>query len=376
MADFFTNEQMKDARMADLHEFLLEYHDDEFIKESSCIRMRDNNSLAIKRGYSGYIDFSTNETGNSVDFLVRYMGYSVVEAVLALCGEYGDVYVSHNERMSNQPILEDVPVEFPEPLDGSYRNLFAYLMERKITREIIQFLIDKKLLYQEGEHNNMVFINKARDFAEIHGTYSYGKKSFHSCRKSRPDRFWWFCKYEKAEKAYVCEAAIDAISLCLLHEMAGIKEPAYYISIGGVSNQKTIDRIKRKVRTVLAVDNDVAGELCRNRNPEVECIIPRFKDWNDDLKAYNEGMSGIVKYACEMIAKPYVELMPRSAGTYGKNKDEYANWNWYDVIVKTDEELEPLFNEGYVRDEEYPSYLRNEKEKRICVVWYPDEMFG
>jgi hypothetical protein len=30
---------------------------------------------------------------------------------------------------------------------------------------------------------------------------------------------------------------------------------------------------------------DYAGSECRKRNSELECIIPRLKDWNDDLKA-------------------------------------------------------------------------------------------
>ena len=37
-------------------------------------------------------------------------------------------------------------------------------------------------------------------------------------------------------------------------------------------------------KVVLAVDNDAAGQGCRDRNPMLESIIPKNKDWNDDLK--------------------------------------------------------------------------------------------
>ena len=61
--------------------------------------------------------------------------------------------------------------------------------------------------------------------------------------------------------------------------------PAYYISIGGVAKQPAIDRIKGQIKnTVLAVDNDPAGQTCRDRNPELLCILPVSKDWNEDLQ--------------------------------------------------------------------------------------------
>lgn len=58
----------------------------------------------------------------------------------------------------------------------------------------------------------------------------------------------------------------------------------YYISIGGAAKQPAIDRIKRQIKTVLAVDNDSAGQICRDRNSELPFILPVTKDWNEDLQ--------------------------------------------------------------------------------------------
>lgn len=63
-----------------------------------------------------------------------------------------------------------------------------------------------------------------------------------------------------------------------------------YCSIGGVSNQQRIDAVKSVMDsagkpTVLAVDNDPAGEKCRQRNPDCHTLVPRLKDWNADLLA-------------------------------------------------------------------------------------------
>lgn len=81
----------------------------------------------------------------------------------------------------------------------------------------------------------------------------------------------------------MCEGAIDAISLYILHQRFGYRDPALYISIGGVAKQSAIDRIKRQICTVIAVDNDTAGDECRYRNKDLQVLIPQKKDWNEDL---------------------------------------------------------------------------------------------
>ena len=83
----FAKEQLVQARRTDLYSFLINNHVSRFRKDGASLHPKDNQSLSIKRGYTGYKDFSTNETGNSVDFLVRHMGYALDEAVFALCGE-------------------------------------------------------------------------------------------------------------------------------------------------------------------------------------------------------------------------------------------------------------------------------------------------
>lgn len=110
-----------------------------------------------------------------------------------------------------------------------------------------------------------------------------------------PTAFWWYKAnglYSYPDIAFVCEGAIDALSLYYLHKRGVLPAPTngLYCSIGGVANQQRIDAIKAGMAaahcpTVIAVDNDAAGELCRQRNPDCAAIIPKCKDWNDDLIA-------------------------------------------------------------------------------------------
>lgn len=280
----YTKEQMQRARKVDLYEFLMRNHAGQFKREGQSIRLVDNGSLSIRRGYSGYMDFATEEKGNSVDFLTKYMGYELDQAVFALLGG-GDCDNNVFQIQNDLDTEKKLPPVFPAPADGRYRQLFAFLSGRGIPISTIQSLIDQKLLYQSKDKNNAVFINRERDWAEIRGTYTLGRKQFHGVvANCRTDGFWWFRSGKAANIAYVCEAAIDAISLYILHRQHGKTEAAYYISIGGVAKQPAIDRIKRQITTILAVDNDVAGQICRERNGELDSIIPVEKDWNEDLQ--------------------------------------------------------------------------------------------
>ena len=285
----FSKEQMQRARKADLYEYLMRYHAGQFKREGQSIHPIGNDSLSIKRGYSGYMDFATEDKGNSVDYLVKYMGYALDQAVFALCGDMGglsdkkDIAVSDNNR---DGFKEKLPPAFPEPAEGRFRQLFAFLAGRGIPAKTVQALVDQRLLYQSRERNNAVFINRERDWAEIRGTYTLGAKKFKGVAANcRADGFWWFRTGRGASVVYICEGAIDAVSLYILHMRHGKSDPAIYVSIGGVSKQPAIDRIKRQMAAVLAVDNDDAGQQCREKNPELPYILPVMKDWNEDLQA-------------------------------------------------------------------------------------------
>ncbi len=272
-----TEEQIKAARVANLYSFLAQYHASDIIIEYGSIRLISNHSISIKKGYCGYCDFATGETGNSVDLLVRYLGYSFPDAVLALC-ENNSPACSTPASCSGYITGRDI--ELPKPFNGQYRQLYAYLMSRGIDSKIIDDLVQKKLLYQSDYMNNAVFLNTEKDWAELRGMTA---KPFHRiATASRSDGFWCLHSENGSDTAYVCESAIDAISLYQIHIGKKI-DTGNYISIGGVSKQSAINRIKRDFTAILAVDNDNAGQICRDKNPELDFILPVHKDWNEDL---------------------------------------------------------------------------------------------
>ena len=268
-----TREEIRAARTADLYDFLLFFHPGEFIREGHWLRMKRNPGLCMKRGCGGYKDYATGATGNSIDFLIAYMNYDFQTAVTSLV---------KSGTATSPKAPQSRTVIFPEKA-GDASAVRAYLSGRGFPKKTLDKLLAANLLYQDVRRN-AVFCSSAGDFYELRGTWP--GKVFHQCRKRTSDCFWFFTPEGPPEKAYICESAIDAVSLYLLHLQNGFSDGAgAYCSIAGVANQKSIERISAWLPSVLAVDNDVAGQECRHRNSNMPALIPQKKDWNEDLLA-------------------------------------------------------------------------------------------
>lgn len=269
---YVSKEQIRQARKVNLAEFLLQEHPSlvKIVGNSLCLR--DNPSLYVKRSVPGYLDFGTGEHGNSIDFLTRQLNYSFTDAVAMLCKFAG--------ANPAEVFLRDRPFQLPRPADPPFTRVTSYLTGRGIPESTVQYLIQESLLYQDT-FGNAVFVNADRSCCEIRGT---GKKPFHGCRRKVSLCFWYLLTNPHPEIVFICEAAIDAVSLYLIHKRQGNDLPAAYISLGGVANQQIIDRFSPDKKTViLAVDNDAAGDICRERNADLPALIPDAKDWNEDL---------------------------------------------------------------------------------------------
>ena len=84
MSDWIDPKLKKAARTADLNTFLRTHHPHDIKITGDSIKLKNNNSVTLKRGYSGWQDWSTEKTGNSIDFLMNYLDYDFQEAVIAL----------------------------------------------------------------------------------------------------------------------------------------------------------------------------------------------------------------------------------------------------------------------------------------------------
>ena len=267
-----TAEQIRTARKADLYTYMLNAHPDAVRKEGYWIRLRTNPSICTKQGLGGFKDYASNETGNSIDFLVRHMNYDFVKAVNCLTR---DTMVTKCREPPKRIVT------LPERA-ADFQAVQAYLTGRGFTKTILDRLFSDHLLYQDTRRN-AVFCSAEGDFFELRGTHP--DKPFHQCGKASSDCFWSFSPDGNPVRALICESAIDAVSLYLLHLRTDgdSADGNLYCGIAGVANQQAIEKIQRKLPTLLAVDNDAAGNQCRLRNSHLPALIPKNKDWNEDL---------------------------------------------------------------------------------------------
>lgn len=133
--------------------------------------------------------------GSQIDFLLQFCGVeSVPEAVCMLlefqgiCPENGTWEENAENclprRHQATQINEKKPTAFvlPEAVKGNYRYAYAYLMQtRGLSQKVIDYFVkDLKILYEEKEHHNLVFLGKdtkgavryatKRGTADIYGT--------------------------------------------------------------------------------------------------------------------------------------------------------------------------------------------------------------
>ena len=277
----YTPEEIKKAKYTDLYNYLIMNHEDDFTLEGDSLRMIENHSVSIKQRFTGYYDFGTGKGGDSISFLRDYYGYTFREAVGALLAMESNLdHKLAAHKNESKPIKKEIPFQLPKegvpPLGGMELRVFYYLtMKRMLPADTVQMLLDEGLVYQSSF--NIVFLNYKKDCYEMRGMFESGKP-FRQVGFTEKDRFWYLGK--KGTTVYVTEAAIDAISLYELRK----REQAIYVSMHGVANQAIIDRIvtAQKYDVVLAVDNDAAGQECRDRNPGLPVLVPMHKDWNED----------------------------------------------------------------------------------------------
>ena len=292
MFNTISREEIRNARCTPLADFLNVNHPGELQQiASGHWQKADNHSVKVNSGISGYIDWSTGDRGNSIDYLIKYLGYSFIDAVKALCETSNVKGMQLSKRHDEIPLTTStnfVRTDYvlPEKSQGGWSQLYAYLIKtRNIPAKIVKDLVQRGLLYQAANrpkfYNNMVFVSPEKDYYEVHGTNTH-KDFYRSCGKTGKE-CWYFTgeAHTRPARIYVTEAAIDAVSLFVIRS----QPDSCYVSIGGAGKQQAVEALKKyQIPVIIATDNDNAGDECRRRNSECETLRPTLHDWNDDLR--------------------------------------------------------------------------------------------
>lgn len=200
MAGRFTEEQIAQAKETSLTELAAHYgfrpervgNHLYTLAEHDSVRIYNDRtwcrwSRAGNRGEGG---------GSQIDFLIQFCGAdSFSEAVRMLLEFQG---ISTEDRNWKEKLADAGPrhqaavaeakggkKEFvlPEPVDGHFRRAYAYLIKtRGLSQKVVDYFVrDLKILYEDKERHNLVFLGKDKEgvvrYATKRGTAdAYGRK--------------------------------------------------------------------------------------------------------------------------------------------------------------------------------------------------------
>lgn len=297
----FTEEEKMTANSVDLAEYLrvrgekLERAGREYKLIYSDVS-GSHDSITI-RG-STWFDHKNQTGGGAIKFMQYHYGMDFPTAVQELLGQRV-TSLSSVPMKSTKQSEKQKDFRLPEANDNMHR-VFAYLIKQRfIAAEVITHFAKRKLLYEDKEHHNAVFVgadeNGVPRQAHKRGTTTFGKSFRQTVEGS--DTKYSFAHFGESGKLFIFEAPIDMLSYLTLHPekwqehsyiaMNGVYENAVLTALKGHSNLSEI---------VICTDNDVGGIDAADRlsdileesgYADIKRILPTNKDWNEDLKQLN-----------------------------------------------------------------------------------------
>lgn len=302
---YVTPEQIERAKQMDLLTYLQTYEPQELVRFSGNVyTTRAHDSLKISNGK--WCWWSRDIGGRSaLDYLIKVRGMTLPEAVIQINGQAA--------IMPPVPAKAQIPVEpkkllLPEKNENNAR-VIAYLTERGIHRDIIDYCIQTKRLYESNDYRNAVFVGFDRHgtpkYATLRGTFS--RRYMGEANGSDKHYSFSIPARNESHKLHLFESAIDLLSYSTLELLSGRDwQQENHLSLAGIYKPKQniaestlpaallqflkdhpyIDGI------ALHLDNDTAGRLAAKA---IQTILastytvsdepPKYgKDYNDYLK--------------------------------------------------------------------------------------------
>ena len=302
MAKFIPREIVEKAKKIDLLSYFLTNKPNELIKKGNgTYSLKSHDSVIISNGL--WHRFSTNEAGKSaVDYLIKVEKMSFQDAINSVLYNEICTYIDKENNIKNIPKRIVIPLK-----SHTNKQAIDYLKNRGIDEEIINYCIDRKLLYQEKKTNNVVFL----------GYDNYNNIKYAGCRSTNEKRIMRDAKGSTKDYSFrlssnipndsihIFESSIDLLSYATLLKLkgydyrtqnllslAGVYQPSQNIEQSKVPKaiQNYLDNNKEIKNIVLHFDNDSAGRnatkaliIALNQYNVYDIPAPYGKDINDYL---------------------------------------------------------------------------------------------
>ena len=246
---------------------------------------------------STWFDHKNQVGGGAIKFMQEFYDMDFQTAVQELLGQR----VTPLSHSPPKAIAKEEKKEFRLPqANTNMHRVYAYLIKQRfIAPEVITHFAKQHTLYEDKEHHNAVFVgvdeNGVPRQASKRSTNSYGNSFRITCQGS--DTRYSFAHFGESKRLYVFEAPIDMMSFLTLYPKDWQKHSC--IAMNGVYENAVLAALKNHSNlseVILCVDNDEGGIeavdrlkdiLSENGYTDVKRLAPKFKDWNEVLKAKN-----------------------------------------------------------------------------------------
>ena len=287
----FSDEQLQRASGIDIVA-MLKGQGEKLKKQGRVYRWLRYDSTVIDR--NRWYRHSREIGGGPIQFMQHFYGMDFVEAVKYLLdGEEGAEFVQASR--TPEPKLPFTPPK----LSKNMHRTFAYLIKtRKIDADIVQHFVSEKKIFETEEYHNVAFCgyDEKGEMKQMHLRSTLpGNRFFLDIDGS--DKQYYFRHIGINNDVYVFEAPIDMLSYITMNKENW--QESSYVCLGGVA----IDALKNVLNTneqiskvYMCVDRDDAGDKTVKRigdelnemGYEWKRILPKNKDWNEDLTAGSE----------------------------------------------------------------------------------------
>ena len=310
MLKYVSKELINKAKEIDLLTYFMNYNPSELVKKGiGTYSLKTHDSVIISNGL--WHRFSTNEGGRTaLDYLIKVEKMTLQEAVESILNKEIVEY-----KMPKEELKESKTIVIPKKASTS-KQVIEYLENRGIDEEIIQYCINKKLIYQEDKTNNIVFL----------GYDDYGNIKYAGCRSTNEKRIMRDAKGSLKEHSFrllgnknsntlhIFESSIDLLSYATILKLKGYDYREYnLLALSGVYQQSNnIEQLKVPIaienylnknknieNIVLHLDNDIAGRQATksiskalNKYNVYDIPVPYGKDINDYL-CYTLGIKNL-----------------------------------------------------------------------------------
>ena len=286
----YTDQQIKEASEVDIVDLLRRRGEKVEAAGSEHEWKHGGDTIKIRGGK--WFNFYENEGGNAISFVRKFFEKSFPEAMQFLLGG------SEGELKQAKPAPQRIRKPFSVPIaNESTRRIYQYLVgKRKIDKDVFSVFAKEQLVYETADYHNAAFVGKDKDGQIRHISLRGTGGNFRgNVESSLPEySFHW---HGKSDRLYIFEAPIDMLSYISMNKEGW--EQHSYAACCGVGDRVLWQMLKDKPeikKVYVCLDNDEKGRMFDEKISDKlfekgiasKILIPKHKDWNDDLRALQE----------------------------------------------------------------------------------------